>query len=275
VSAKLADARAAAPSTLVCRLCGEAADRRFERLVLDRHRVGYYTCRSCGLTQTDDPTWLDEAYAHPIHPTDTGLLARNLGARRVVASFLALSGVGDRPCVDYAGGYGVFVRLMRDAGFHFHWCDPYARNLLAQGWEWKDGMGRPFACTAFEVLEHFVRPLEEFQKIAALGADYVITSTELPPAGGPAPDWHYLSVESGQHVSFYQPRTLERLGRASGYPVVLTGPYVQVFARAPFPAWKWRAAVRLAPILYTLARKSRRSLTVDDCETMRRSLRSE
>lgn len=262
-------------ATLTCRLCGGQAALRFERMVLNRHRAGFYRCDDCGLTQTSEPEWLAEAYQHAIHPTDTGILARNLGARRVVATFLELAGARDRPCLDYAGGYGIFVRLMRDVGFPFHWWDPYAENLLARGWEWSDDLGRPFACTAFEVLEHFVRPLEEFQKIAAFGAELIVTSTELAPAPGPAADWHYLSVESGQHVSFYQPRTLERLGREAGYPFVLTGPYLQVFARAPFPAWRWRLAERLAPLLFTLVRKRRRSLTVEDCERVRRGLRAE
>jgi hypothetical protein len=258
-----------------CRLCGRDAALSFERVILNRHRVGFYECPECGLVQTSDPTWLDEAYTHPIHPTDTGILARNLGARRVVATFLELSGAGERPCLDYAGGYGIFVRLMRDVGFPFFWWDPLAQNLLAPGWEWNATLGRPFACTAFEVLEHFVRPLEEFRKIAAFGADFVITSTELAPDPFPGPEWHYLSVESGQHVGFYRPRTLERLGREAGYPVVLIGPYLQVFAREPFPAWQWRIAERLAPLLFTVVRKRRRSLTVEDCESVRRSLRAE
>lgn len=256
-----------------CRLCGAATERRFERAVLGR-AVGFWGCRTCGLTQTDEPTWLDEAYQDAIHPTDTGILARNLGARRVVATFLEVSQAGERPCIDWAGGYGIFVRLMRDVGFPFYWWDPLAQNLLARGWEWSEALGRPFACTAFEVLEHFVHPLEEFRKIAAFGADYIVTSTELAPDGGPRPDWHYLSVESGQHVSFYEARTIERLGREAGYPVVHTTPYLQVFARAPFPAWRWTAATRLAPLLFTLVRKRRHSLTVEDCESVRRGMRA-
>jgi hypothetical protein len=256
-----------------CRLCGRSAALRFERVVLDRHRVGFYECGECGLVQTSEPTWLEEAYTHAIHPTDTGILARNLGARRIVATFLELAEAGNRPCLDYAGGYGIFVRLMRDVGFPFYWWDPFAQNLLAPGWEWATTHGRPFACTAFEVLEHFVHPREEFEKIAAFGAEYVITSTELAPEPGPPSDWQYLSVESGQHVSFYRPRTLERLGRECGYPHVHAGPYHQVFAREPFSAWRWRVAERLSPLLFTLVRKRRRSLTVADCESVRRTLR--
>ena len=261
-------------AALRCRLCGEATTLLFERTILGRYSAGFHQCSACGLTQTSDPRWLEEAYRDAIHPTDTGILARNLGARQVVASFLDLCGVKDEPCLDYAGGYGIFVRLMRDAGFHFHWWDPMAENLLARGWEWRAELGRPAVVTAFEVLEHLVRPLDEFRQIAAFGADFIITSTELHAGPHPTADWHYLSVESGQHVSFYRRDTLERLGRESGYPVVQAGPFFQVFARRPFAAWRWRLANRMGRVLYELVRKRRPSLTIADCERMRGRLRA-
>ncbi|HZI89724.1 MAG TPA: class I SAM-dependent methyltransferase, partial [Candidatus Polarisedimenticolia bacterium] len=162
-----------------CRLCGGETAPLFERTVLGAHRVTYHQCATCHLTQTDNPTWLAEAYTDAIHPTDTGILARNLGARRVVATFLHLSGVRREPCLDYAGGYGIFTRLMRDAGFEYFWMDPYAVNALARGFEWAPERGTPRVVTAFEVLEHLVRPLEEFRRIAELNPRWIITSTEL------------------------------------------------------------------------------------------------
>ena len=258
-----------------CRLCGGETALLFERTVLGKHRVRFHQCASCGLTQTDEPTWLGEAYADPIHPTDTGVLARNLGARRVVATFLHFSGVRSEPCLDYAGGYGIFTRLMRDAGFEYFWMDPYATNMLARGFEWTPGPAAPRAVTAFELLEHFVRPLEEFRRIAELGADWIIMSTELHRGPKPASDWQYLSVESGQHVAFYRPDTLERLGRETGYPHVITGPFFQLFARKPVPAWRWQVATRLGAFAFPIVRKARPSLMVSDCESIRSRLRGE
>jgi hypothetical protein len=120
-----------------------------------------------------------------------------------------------------------------------------------------------------------VRPRDAFRELADYQADLIITSTELHPGKAPAPDWPYLSTESGQHVSFYRADTLARLGRETGYPFVLTDPFFQVFARRPFPAWRWRIARRLASALFPFVRRTRASLTVEDCERMRRSLRSE
>ncbi len=261
-------------ATIECRLCGGVAALRFEKRILGRHAAGYYQCEECGLTQTNDPTWLDEAYRDAIHPTDTGIVARNLGARNTVAAFLQLAGVTREPCLDWAAGYGIFVRLMRDAGFAFHWSDPYAENLLARGLEWSDALGTPRCVTAFEVLEHLVRPREEFAKLAALGPEWIVTSTELHTGATPSPDWPYLSTESGQHVSFYRADTLARLGRDAGYPFVLTDPFFQIFARRPFPAWRWRLARRLAGPLFPVVRRLRRPLTVEDCERARMALRA-
>ena len=260
-----------------CRLCGAATRPLFARRVLGRYDVAFHLCAGCGLTQTDEPTWLPEAYADAVHPTDTGILARNLGARRVAATFLHLMGVRAEPCLDYAGGYGIFTRLMRDAGFDFYWTDPFAKNVLAPGFEWESGPGvagtKPRAVTAFEVLEHWIRPREEFGKVAAYGADWILTSTERVPGESPPADWPYLSVESGQHVAFYRADTLARLGREGGYPHVIAGPFFQIFARRPIPTARWRLAVRLGALTFPLVRKLRPSFTVSDCERIRARLR--
>lgn len=251
-----------------CRLCGGPTDRLFEHTLLGR-RVGYHQCRACGLTQTDEPVWLDEAYADAaLHTTDTGVLARNLAAMRIAGTFLHLSGVRDEPCLDWAAGWGVFVRLMRDAGFRFYGEDPYAKSLFGRGFEWSDALGTPRACTAFEVLEHLPRPREQFGALAAKGAEWIVTSTQLPPGGTPAPDWQYLSLTSGMHVAFYRPDTLARLGREHGYPFVVAGPSYQVFARRAFPRWRWTAAVRAGAALFPVLRRLRHPLTQADHDHM-------
>lgn len=262
-------------ATLVCRLCGGGAFLLFEKRVLDGRRVGYFQCPACGLTQTEEPTWLEAAYASPIAVADTGILARNWGARRFAATFLHLAGMREEPGLDHAAGYGLFVRLMRDAGFSFYWRDPYAVNLFARGFEWTPGLGAPRVVTAFEVMEHWVRPLEEFRAIAALGAEWILTSTELHPGARPSHDWHYLVPESGQHVAFYRPDTLARLGRESGYPHVHAGPFRQVFSRRPLPAAALLAATRLGPLAFPVVRRLRPSLTVADSERLRADARAD
>jgi hypothetical protein len=262
-------------ATIACRLCGGPAASLFSKTVLGRHDVGYFQCPRCGLTQTEEPTWLKEAYASPIAAADTGVLQRNLAARRIVATFLHLAGVRGDPCLDYAGGYGLFTRLMRDAGFSFTWCDPYAANLFARGFEWSPAIGTPRVVTAFEVLEHWARPLEEFRRIAALGPEWIVTSTELHPGVTPDPAWPYLVPETGQHVAFYRPDTLRLLGREAGYPHARIGPAYQVFGRRPIPAAAWWLALRLGGALEPAVRRLRPALTLADSERVRAAARGE
>jgi hypothetical protein len=257
--------------SISCRLCGGKANLLFTRTVLHRHEAGYHQCATCGLTQTQEPDWLDEAYADAISAADTGLLARNLYARVRMVTFLALCGAAGRPGLDWAGGYGVFTRLMRDVGFDYHWCDAHARNLFAQGFEWAADSEPPFVVTAFEVLEHLVHPREAFHRIADCGAELIVTSTELHPGSAPSPDWFYLAPETGQHVAFWRADTLARLGAGCGYPCVLAGSHFQVFSRRPFGAWRWHVAQRLGPLVFPLLRRTRRSLTTPDSEHLRRA----
>nr|MBP9120701.1 class I SAM-dependent methyltransferase [Ignavibacterium sp.] len=112
----------------------------------------------------------------------------------------------------YAGGYGVFTRLMRDIGFDFYWHDPYTQNLFANGFE-KDIKpdSRFELITAFEVFEHLVNPKEEISKMLRL-SDTIVFSTELLPREIPEPkDWWYYGFNHGQHISFYSEKTLRAL----------------------------------------------------------------
>src|SRR5215831_6478261 len=102
---------------MTCRLCGrQAIPTLFTARIRRQHDALIGECPECGLVQTEQPHWLSEAYRDPINLSDTGLMVRNLNlARRASMIFLLLF---DRRAtfLDWAGGYGVFVRLMRDRG---------------------------------------------------------------------------------------------------------------------------------------------------------------
>jgi hypothetical protein len=160
--------------------------------------------------QTEEPYWLDEAYKSAIGVADTGIQKRNqLFANRssaIISSFFDKN----KKFLDYAGGYGIFVRMMRDKGFDFYWDDPYADNLFAKGFEHNE-KNKYELVTAFECFEHFTNPLEQIEKILKFSGN-IIFSTRTFSGEPPKPDeWWYYSLDSGQHISFYSNTTLKYL----------------------------------------------------------------
>ncbi|WP_461096433.1 class I SAM-dependent methyltransferase [Spirosoma luteolum] len=186
----------------------------FKATVLSKYSVGYYECPTCRLVQTETPYWLDEAYQSAFTTTDTGTLSRCqiLGRSTIALLFFLFDRRGR--FVDYAGGYGLLTRYMRDAGFDFYNTDPYAPNLLANGFDAPPG--RYELATAFECFEHFVNPAEELQKIMAYSDSIFFTTQPCPTPAPAVTDWWYYAPHHGQHVSLYRPETLAYLGRQQG-----------------------------------------------------------
>lgn len=188
--------------------------------VLGKYQVQYEVCNTCGYLRTPDPYWLDEAYTSAIAQTDTGLVARNIAIARKLAGVLywVLNERGNGRYLDAAGGYGMLTRLMRDLGFDFYWNDKHCNNLLALGFDYRQSYGTCRVVTAIEVLEHVTNPVSFIEEIFAYsGADTLLFTTELYEGDPPEPDsWWYYAFSTGQHIGFFQRRTLvaiaDRLG---------------------------------------------------------------
>lgn len=193
-----------------CRICSGESNEIFSAKILNKYNIKYYHCSKCDFLQTEEPFWLSEAYQKAIGDTDTGILKRNqLFAERTALIIKKYYNPGKK-FLDYAGGYGIFVRMMRDKGFNFYWSDPFAENLFARGFEY-NGRDEIELLTAFECFEHFAYPLAEIEKMLKISSN-IIFSTRLfsgtPPKHG---DWWYYSLDSGQHISFYSIKTLKFL----------------------------------------------------------------
>lgn len=183
----------------------------------------------------EDPRWLAEAYAEPINRSDTGYVWRNLACRDQVCALIEASQLdADKVFLDYAAGYGMFVRLMRDSGYDFRWIDPYCQNLFSRGFEAKTPLSGQFeAITAFEVLEHLPNPAEEVEKITSLTPVFIF-STMLVPDPVPQPgDWWYYGLEHGQHIAFYTRKSLESLAAQCGCQLTTNGVDLHVLSRKP------------------------------------------
>jgi len=193
-----------------CKICHTPANHQFRAKILkNKYEVQYYLCPHCGFLQTEAPFWLTEAYESPINLSDTGLLRRNVKFAQKTAKIIFYLFNPNQKFLDFAGGYGIFVRLMRDAGFDFYWDDPYAANLLAKGFEYQGSNGQIALVTSFECFEHFVNPLDEIEKILKMSPN-LLFSTHLLPVPVPAPNqWWYYALDHGQHISFYSKQTLD------------------------------------------------------------------
>jgi hypothetical protein len=133
--------------------------------------------------------------------------------------------------LDYAGGYGLMTRLMRDYGFDFHWSDPYTQNLFAAGFE-ATLEGHFTAISAFEVLEHMTDPVAEVGALLA-HTDTIVASTELRPQPIPPPDWPYYGFGHGQHIGFFSRPGLEALAQRLGVRLISDGAFLHVLTRVP------------------------------------------
>jgi hypothetical protein len=167
--------------------------------------------------QTEHPVWLEAAYSSAITRSDLGLVNRNLTlattSRAVIKSFF----LQDGRFLDYGGGYGLFVRLMRDCGFDFFRYDKYCLNLFASGFDAPLPLAGSYELvTAFEVFEHLVDPLATIDEMLSC-SDNILFTTLLVPDPPPKPgQWWYYGLEHGQHVMFYTLKALEFLAQRHG-----------------------------------------------------------
>lgn len=203
-----------------CPICAYSMKSVFTARVLGKYLADFEFCDFCGFLRIAEPHWLEEAYSSAIAATDTGLVMRNISIAQKLAAFLyfVLPGNCEGHYLDEAGGYGMMTRLMRDYGFDFYWSDKYCSNLFARGFEFQPDKVPYTAVTAFETMEHLINPSEFVQKVMeSAQSDTFIFTTELFDGVPPHLDqWAYYSLQTGQHISFFQKRTLEILSKQLG-----------------------------------------------------------
>lgn len=238
-----------------CPICAKAMKFIFTASVLKKYPANYEVCNACGFLRAQEPNWLDAAYSSAIAAADTGLVERNILLANKVASVLywVMGERGEGRYLDAAGGYGIFTRLMRDMGFNFYWADKYCANTIAPGFEYNPEVGVCQAVTAIEVLEHLVDPAAFIQDtMVATGAQALLFTTELYEGVPPRPgDWWYYTFETGQHIGFFQRRTLEILGARLGLKLASANG-LHILSRTPVNEYLLRLATgrwssRLSP----------------------------
>ena len=199
-----------------CKICSSISNKIFNCLILKKYNVNYYKCCKCDFIQTQKPFWLAEAYNSAITSLDIGLANRNIGLSITVSAIISFFFVKKNKMIDYGGGYGLFVRLMRDRGFNFFRQDIYCKNIFANSF---DIINLPEATnfeilTAFEVFEHLEDPVAELKKLLRYSSS-ILFSTMLQPQNNNLPltpqNWWYFAPEMGQHISIYTVNSLKIL----------------------------------------------------------------
>jgi len=199
---------------MICKICSKITKSVFSAKIINKYKINYFHCNNCNFLFTEEPYWIEEVYSSPISKFDTGHIQRNIKISKQLITLLSLFFKSKKSFVDYAGGNGILVRLMRDNGFDFFWKDKYALNLFSECFEWIPSSDHEIeAVTAIECFEHFVNPLDEIDKIISISKNVIFT-TELLPDPIPNPhDWWYYSLERGGHISFYSTQTLKYIAK--------------------------------------------------------------
>jgi hypothetical protein len=192
--------------------------------------------------QTEDPYWLAEAYSDAIGKTDIGLVSRNVNAAEQIKPLIVAFFDAHGKFLDYGGGYGMFVRLMRDAGFDYYLYDQYCQNLFAKGLEIDQPNGGRFELvTAFEVFEHLVHPTAEIDRMRRFSPS-ILFSTNLIASPPPRPDeWWYYGLEHGQHVSLYSLQSLEVIAKSLDVNLFTNGQNLHLLTPKKISHWAFQA----------------------------------
>ena len=221
------------------KITGGETDHIFSGNVLSKYDVKYYQCKETGFIQTETPYWLNEAYQSAIVALDVGLALRNEQLANVTERILIRYFKDGNRFLDYGGGYGQYVRMMRDRGFNFFLFDEYAENLYARffGIKNKEDLQKEKfeVVTAFEVFEHLVDPVASLEELLQY-SDTILFSTELvPDQKFTSPnDWWYFVPEIGQHVSFYTLKSLQYLATKMQCNLYSNGTNLHIITRKKF-----------------------------------------
>jgi len=197
---------------MICHICSRKTYPYAEATVLGTYAVQYFQCASCGFVQTETPYWLNEAYSDAITSSDVGMIGRNSMLSKLSRAIVLAFFDGSKKFLDYGGGYGIFVRMMRDYGFDFYLFDKFCANIFANGFSVNIETDEHYELvTAFEVFEHLVNPLRDIEQMLDLSGS-ILFSTMLIPANNPKPgEWWYYGLDHGQHISLYTHRALSTI----------------------------------------------------------------
>lgn len=243
---------------MYCNVCSKATTFIDKAQVLSKYDVQYFRCTTCGFIQTEKPYWLNEAYSEAINQSDLGLLSRNIALARITKVIIMTLFNSNAKFMDYGGGYGIFVRLMRDFGFDFFRFDKFCANLFAVGFDADIEEKKQYELiTAFEVFEHLTSPLDEIESMLNFSKN-ILFSTLLVPSHNPKPnEWWYYGLDHGQHISFFTLQSLSVIAERFSLNLYSNGSSLHLLTEKKIPDLWFRLISRdkISQIMNLLLKK--------------------
>lgn len=260
-----------------CSICKAIAVPYCSTIVLGKYNVCYYQCSQCQFIFTEPPYWLTEAYGSAITKLDIGLVQRNQLMVPIVRAVINKWFDPQGRFVDYGGGYGMLVRMMRDQGFDFYRQDTHCANLHANSFDIDDIP--PFKAellTAFEVFEHLIDPVSELEKMLTLG-NAILFSTTIQPTENVKPEsWWYFIPETGQHLSLYSRKSLYALANRLGLNYNWSGNNLHLLSRKSINNKLFKAIMHpRINELYNLLTGEKKTLLQTDFMNIRERLKND
>ena len=257
----------------VCRICSAPLSEKFSSTLLNKYTIKYFQCSICGYVQTEEPYWLQVAYEKPINDSDTGMMMRSFWNRNIAATMIYFLFDKKKIFLDYGGGYGVFVRLMRDVGFDFYWQDKHTENLFAQGFEFSENTTNHVELlTCFEAFEHFNEPINELEKLLKVSKNILLSTLFIPDPIPHPNDWWYYGIEHGQHIGFFQEKTFKYLAEKYSLQFYTNGQNIHLLTEKQFPSSTFKWVTKFSKIITPFIKTQMESLTWNDHETIKESL---
>ncbi len=249
-----------------CNVCTGKTSLLEKGLILGKYGVSYYKCISCGFVQTDKPYWLKESYSEAISRCDVGLVNRNIGMAKLTRSIITRFFNVDAKCIDYGGGSGLFVRLMRDYGFDFYRYDKFCDNIFTKGFDADITTNTRYELlTAFEVFEPLESPVTELEQMLKLSDNILFTTLLLPRNTPKLGAWSYYGLDHGQHISFYTSRALSIIAQRFSLRFLSDGVSIHLFTKNKISPLRFKLLLKahqLSALLRGLG--DRKSLLPDD-----------
>lgn len=246
-----------------CRCCNKDLKKKLFSAEILKKEIAYFECDNCSYVQTEEPFWLKDAYSSTINSSDTGIMLRNLYNVSLVLATLTLMKSRSYKVVDYAGGYGFLVRLLRDIGVDAFWSDPFCENLVARGFEYEN-KNKVELVTAFESFEHFLNPFDEMKKLFDIAPNILLTTNIIADPAPKPSDWWYYGLDHGQHIGFYRLRTLKYLANKFNLHLISDGASRHFFSKKKYSYHSWRILIYLANKFPKLIKIGMKSKTLED-----------